>query len=128
MRRDLARFGSTDTTSDGTSLDWQVSDAERRQRGGGILLGVWAAVFAALGLVLLAPVLSGGLFADDWEFLTSDPRRHILGAFFETHPYSLTRPIEWSLFALFQTLFGSTTLPMHLANLAIHVGLAVLAV
>src|SRR5207244_13062822 len=51
-----------------------------------------------------------------------------LVSFFETHPYRLTRPIEWSLFALFQTLFGSTTLPMHLANLAIHVGLAVLTV
>ena len=90
------------------------------------ILAGCALVFAGLAIIFFGPVLWGGFFSDDWEFLTREPRRHILGAFFETHPYTFYRPIEWSLSALFQTLFGPTTFPLHLANLLFHVALAVL--
>ena len=90
------------------------------------LLGFGLA-FAALAAVLLGPVLDGGFFGDDWELYLAHPAEHILGAFTEARPYEMYRPIQLSLVAISQTLFGrDTTLPVHLVNLAAHAGLAVL--
>jgi len=96
------------------------------RRSESALLAACALAFALLGLALLGPVLDGGFFADDWELWLAAPREYLARAFFETRPYENYRPLQGLLVALSQTLFGRTTLPTHLVNLALHVALAVL--
>lgn len=84
------------------------------------------AVYAHAGLALIGPVLSGRFFADDWELYLPHPAPHILRSFLEPSPYDLYRPLQLSLIALSNTLFGPTTLPVHLLNLVCHVLVALL--
>jgi hypothetical protein len=100
--------------------------AGRERRSESALLAGCALAFALVGAVLLWPVLDGGFFADDWELWLADPRGYLGRAFFETRPYENYRPLQLVAVALSQSLFGYTTLPVHLANLGLHVALAVL--
>lgn len=79
-----------------------------------------------LSLVVLGPVLDGPFFCDDFHFALDDPPRHVLGSFGELHPYRLYRPLQLSIVALSQTIFGSTTLPVHVATLGVHLALVAL--
>jgi len=86
----------------------------------------WGLGFAALALALLYPVLDGAFFADDWELYLARPASHIARAFLEVRPYETYRPLQLLLVATSQALVGYTTLPVHLLNLALHAGLALL--
>lgn len=99
--------------------------AVRARRSESALLAGCAFALALASLALLGPVLRGGFFADDWELHLVDPRGYLARAFFETRPYENYRPLQGLLVALSQMLFGYTTLPVHLVNLALHVALAV---
>lgn len=82
--------------------------------------------FFLLALAIYQPVLRGGCFTDDWDSVLTDPSRHIAGSFSELHPFLKYRPVELSIFALSQTLFGGTTLPVHLLQAGMHAALACL--
>ena len=84
-----------------------------------------AAAFAALGLLLLWPVLDGGFFADDWELWLAHPAQHLASAFGEVRPFGTYRPIQLALVAGSQALWPGTTVPVHVLNLALHVALCV---
>lgn len=77
-------------------------------------------------LVVLGPVLTGPFFSDDFQFVLDDPTRHVLGSFGELHPYRLYRPLQLSIIALSQTLFGETTLPVRIVAMAVHLALIAL--
>jgi hypothetical protein len=100
------------------------ADGRARERGGVFLLG-WALGFALLGAVLLGPVLDGGFFSDDWELYLGEPTAHLAHAFAEARPYEMYRPLQLLAYGVSESLFGYTTLPVHLLNLALHAGLAV---
>ncbi len=89
------------------------------------LFGIAAIPFLVL---FLFPVLSGGYFGDDFQFVFENPSSTVLGAFARLHPYGLYRPIEFSAASLAKVAFGDTTLPLHVLNLIVHAGLVVLCV
>jgi hypothetical protein len=81
----------------------------------------WFFILLCLCCLLYSAGISAKHFGDDFQFVFDNPRQEIIGSFL--HPNENVgwyRPLEGSLLAIFQILWGLNTIPIHLLHFLMH--------
>lgn len=91
-------------------------------RGNSVLM---ALVLIFVGLLIFLPGLNIERYGDDLQLVLDSPSSNPFYFFYNQHPSTWYRPLEFNFEAITQRTFGTiTTMPVHIASILSHIFLA----
>jgi len=77
-------------------------------------------LIVSAGFLLYLPGINVQRYGDDIQLILSSPPLNPFYFFFNTHPSTWYRPLEFNFEAVTQRVFGLTTIPVHIAGIFSH--------
>ncbi|MDP3947256.1 MAG: glycosyltransferase family 39 protein [bacterium] len=81
---------------------------------------LWLLIFIAVGFAVYFSGLAIPRYGDDFVVILDSPSSKIFYFFYSAHPAEFYRPTDASFNAASQTLFGTSTVPIHVVSVLSH--------